>query len=83
MDDKTFTKAAKANFTLRLITGFILGIIATIVGIVFLIVVLVNHRNEFAPIVVMFMIAGPIVSASCGYFLFRKSKKKEDKKEAD
>ena len=83
MDDETFTKVAKTDFTIRLICGFIFGIIATIVGIIFLIVAIVNKQSTFVPITVAFCIAGPIVSALCGYFLFGKSKKREDSKEAD
>ena len=83
MDDKTFTKVAKADFTIRLVCGFILGIIATVLGIIFLIVAIVNKQSTFVPITVAFCIAGPIVSISCGCFLFRNDKKKECNKEAE
>ena len=72
----------KTDFTIRLICGFIFGIIATIVGIIFLIVCIVNKQSTFVPITVAFCIAGPIVSALCGFFLFRKDKKKEENEEA-
>ena len=82
MDDKTFTKVAKTDFTIRLVCGFIFGIIATIVGIIFLIVCIVNKQSTFVPITVAFCLTGPIVSALCGFFLFRKDKKKEENEEA-
>ena len=81
MDDKTFTKVAKTDFTIRLVCGFVFGIIATIVGIIFLIVCIVNKQSTFVPITVAFCIAGPIDSILCGLFLFRKEKKEEEKKE--
>ena len=79
-EDDTFTEVAKADFSLRLIAGFIFGILAAIASIIFIIVGIVNKNNDMLPMFIIMILVGLGVSASCGYFLFRKGKK-ENKEE--
>ena len=79
-EDDTFTEVAKADFSLRLIAGFIFGILASIASVIFIIVGIVNKNNDMIPMFIIMILVGLGVSASCGYFLFRKGKK-ENKKE--
>ena len=79
-EDDTFTEVAKADFSLRLIAGFIFGILAAIVSVIFIIVGIVNKQNDMLPMFIIMILVGLGVSASCGYFLFRKGKK-ENKEE--
>ena len=79
-EDDTFTEVAKTDFKLRLVAGFIFGILAAIASIIFIIVSIVNKNNDMIPMFIIMILVGLGVSASCGYFLFRKDKK-ENKEE--
>ena len=70
--DDTITKVAKNDFIMRTIAGFVFGIIAAIVSIIFIIVSIVNKKTDFIVPLIFMVIVGLGVSASCGYFLFRK-----------
>ncbi len=76
-EDDKFTKAAKADFTFRLIAGFIFGILAALVSLVFVVISAINNNLEFVVALIVMILVGLGVSASCGYFLFRKENKKE------
>ena len=82
-EDDTFTEVAKADFTMRLVAGFIFGILASIASLVFIIVGIVNKKYDMIAMFIVMILVGLGVSASCGYFLFRKGKKenKEEQKE--
>jgi len=73
MDEDTFNEIARHNFILRLIAGFIFGIIGAIIGIVFTIYFAVNNQGELIGMFIILIIVGLLVSALCGYFLFRNS----------
>ena len=76
-EDDTFTEVAKTDFKLRLVAGFIFGILAAIASIIFIIVSIVNKNNDMIPMFIIMVLVGLGVSASCGYFLFRKENKEE------
>ena len=76
-EDDTFTKVAKTDFKMRLIAGFIFGILASIASIIFIIVGIVNKKYDMIAMFIIMILVGLGVSASCGYFIFRKDKKEE------
>ena len=76
-EDDTFTEVAKADFTVRLVAGFIFGIIAALASLIFIIVGIVNKKYDMIAMFIIMIVVGLGVSASCGYFLFRKEKKEE------
>ena len=78
-EDDKFTKAAKADFTLRLIAGFIFGILAALVSLVLVVISAINNNLEFVVALIVMILVGLGVSLSCGYFLFRKGNKEEKK----
>ena len=80
VDDDTFTEVAKADFSLRLLAGFIFGILAAIASVILIIVSIVNKNYDMIPMFIIMILVGLGVSASCGYFMFRKVKK-ENKEE--
>ena len=76
-EDDTFTKAAKTDFKIRLVAGFIFGILASIVSLIFIIVGIASKKYDMIPMLIIMIIVGLGVSASCGYFIFRKENKEE------
>ena len=81
VEDDTFTKVAKTDMKIRIVGGFIFGLFAVVVSVIFIIVSIVFKKYEMiAPLAIMVLV-GILVSISCGYFMFRKGKKEEDKKE--
>ena len=76
-EDDTFTEVAKANFLLRLIAGFIFGILVAIAGVIFIIVDILKKEYDMIAMFIIMVLVGLGVSASCGYFLFRKESKEE------
>ena len=76
-EDDTFAEVAKADFTVRLVAGFIFGIIAALASLIFIIVGIVNKKYDMIAMFIIMIVVGLGVSASCGYFLFRKEKKEE------
>ena len=76
-EDDTFTEAAKTDFKLRLVAGFIFGILAAIASAIFIIVGIVNKKYDMIAMFIVMVLVGLGVSASCGYFLFRKENKEE------
>ena len=76
-EDDTFTKVAKTDFKMRLVAGFIFGILASIASIIFIIVYIVNKKYNMIPMFIIMILVGLGVSASCGYFIFRKENKEE------
>ena len=76
-EDDTFTTVPKTDFKMRLIAGFIFGILASIASIIFIIVGIVNKKYDMIAMFVIMILVGLGVSASCGYFIFRKDKKEE------
>ena len=76
-EDDTFTKVAKTDFKMRLVAGFIFGILASIASIIFIIVYIVNKKYDMIPMFIIMILVGLGVSASCGYFIFRKENKEE------
>ena len=76
-EDDTFTKVAKTDFKIRLVAGFIFGILASIVSLIFIIVGIVSKKYDMIPMLIIMIIVGLGVSASCGYFIFRKDNKEE------
>ena len=83
VEDDKFTEVAKTDFKIRLVAGFIFGILAALISLVFIIISFVNNNLQFALALIVMVVVGLGVSASCGYFLFRKEKKEneENKKE--
>ena len=81
VEDDTFTEVAKHDFIVRTIFGFIFGILAAVVSIIFIIVSIVTKKYDLIIALSVMVLVGLGVSASCGYFLFRKEKKDENKKE--
>ena len=77
VDDDKFTEVAKTDFTIRIVSGFIFGVLAFVASIIF--IVLFAFRNELNLIVPMAVMAGvgALVAVSCGYFLFRKKNKEQ------
>ena len=80
VEDDTFTEVAKADFSLRLLAGFIFGILAAIASVILIIVSIVNKNYDMIPMFIIMILVGLGVSASCGYFMVRKVKK-ENKEE--
>ena len=76
-EDDKFTKVAKTDFKMRLVAGFIFGILASIASIIFIIVGIVSKKHDMIPMFIIMIIVGLGVSASCGYFIFRKENKEE------
>ena len=76
-----FTEVAKTDFKIRLVEGFIFGILAALVSIIFIIVGIVTKKNEFVIPLVFMVIVGALVAISCGYFIFRKGNKEKNKEE--
>ncbi len=74
-EDDKFTEVAKADFKMRLVAGFIFGIIAAITSGTFIIVDILKKENNMIVMLIIMIVVGLAVSASCGYFLFRKDKK--------
>ena len=81
VEDDTFTEVAKHDFIVRTIFGFIFGILAAVVSIIFIVVSIVTKKYDLIIALSVMVLVGLGVSASCGYFLFRKEKKDENKKE--
>ena len=81
VEDDTFTEVAKTDFKIRLVCGFIFGILAIIMSVVFIIMAIVKKNYDFIAPLCLMVLVGLGVSASCGYFLFKKEKKEENKKE--
>ena len=83
VEDDKFTEMAKTDFKIRTVAGFIFGILAAIASIIFIIVSIVNKNTDFIIPLIVMVIVGLGVSASWGYFLFRKEKKEtvEEKQE--
>jgi hypothetical protein len=83
VEDDKLTEVAKTDFKIRAVAGFIFGIVAALASIVFIIVSIVNKNTEFIIPLIIMVLVGLGVSASCGYFLFRKEKKEtvEEKQE--
>ena len=81
VEDDTFTEVAKHDFIVRTIFGFIFGILAAVVSIIFIIVSIVTKKYDLIVALSVMVLVGLGVSASCGYFLFKKEKKDENKKE--
>ena len=80
IEDEKFTEVAKTDMKLRIVFGFIFGVIAAIVSIIFIIVGIVTKKNEFVIPLVFMVIVGALVAISCGYFIFRKEKKPDEDK---
>ena len=78
VEDDKFTEVAKTDFKMRLVAGFIFGILATLISLVFIIVSFINNNLQFALALIAMVVVGLGVSASCGYFLFRKEKKETE-----
>ena len=76
-EDDTFTEVAKTDFKIKLVAGFIFGILASIVSLIFIIVGIVGKKHDMIPMLIIKIIVGLEVSASCGYFIFRKENKEE------
>ena len=75
IEDEEFTEVAKTDMKLRIVFGFIFGILAAIISIIFIIVGIVTKKNELVIPLVFMVIVGIVVAISCGYFLFSRRKK--------
>ena len=78
-EDDTFTEVAKTDFKIRLVAGFIFGVLSAIVSSIFIIVSLVSADYKLAVLLGVMVLVGAGVAASCGYFIFRKENKEEKK----
>ena len=83
VEDDTFTEVAKTDLKIRIVGGFVFGILAALASIIFIIVSIVSKNTDFIIPLIIMILVGLGVSASCGYFLFRKEKKEtvEEKQE--
>jgi len=83
VEDDTFTEVAKTDMKIRIVAGFIFGILAAIISLIFVILSIINKKHDFIIPLIAMVLVGAGVAASCGYFLFRKEKKEteENKKE--
>ena len=83
VENDKFTEVAKTDFKIRTVAGFIFGILVAIASIIFIIVSIVSKNTDFIIPLIIMILVGLGVSASCGYFLFRKEKKEivEEKQE--
>lgn len=81
VEDETFTKVAKTDMKIRIVVGFIFGILAALASIVFIILSTVYKKYDLIVPLIAMVIVGALVSASCGYFIFRKEKQVEENKE--
>ena len=81
IEDKTFTEVAKTDMKIRIVAGFIFGILAALASIVFIILSIVYKKYDLIVPLVAMVLVGALVSVSCGYFIFRKEKPVEENKE--
>ena len=80
VDDDTFTKIAKADLTMKLVCGVIIGPLAIIGGIVLIIVFAVKQLPELIGCGIAIMLAGILVTVIDGIILYKR-KNKSDKSE--
>lgn len=81
VEDKTFTEVAKTDMKIRIVVGFIFGILAALASIVFIILSIVYKKYDLIVPLIAMVLVGALVSVSCGYFIFRKEKVTEENKE--
>lgn len=81
VEDETFTEVAKTDMKIRIVVGFIFGILAALASIVFIILSIVFKKYDLLVPLVAMVLVGTLVSASCGYFIFKKEKPVEENKE--
>lgn len=81
VEDKTFTEVAKTDMKIRIVVGFIFGILAALASIVFIILSIVYKKYDLIVPLIAMVLVGALVSVSCGYFIFRKEKSVEENKE--
>lgn len=81
VEDETFTEVAKTDMKIRIVFGFIFGILAALTSIVFIILSIVYKKYDLIVPLVVMVLVGALVSVSCGYFIFRKEKQAEENKE--
>ena len=74
MDEETYTELAKADFTMKIVTGTIIGAIAFIVGIILAIIFFVKGESLFAWLFVGLALVGLLVAGIDGYLLFSRKK---------
>ena len=81
MDDDTFAKIAKTDFTVKLIPGVIVGILAVIAGIILIIAGAVKNVQFIIPLGIAIVLVGVLVGLIDGFLLFGRKKKTEENKE--
>ena len=74
MDEETYTKLAKSDFTIKIVAGTIIGAIAFIVGIIVAIIFFVKGDSPFAWMFVGLALVGLLVAGIDGYLLFSRKK---------
>ena len=74
MDEETYSELAKADFTMKIVTGTIIGALAFIVGIILTIIFFVKGESPFAWMFVGLALVGLIVAGIDGYLLFSRKK---------
>ncbi len=77
VEDDTFTKVAKTDMKIRIVSGFIFGILAIIASIIFIILSVIYKKYDFIGPLIAMILVGLFVAGSCGYFIFRKEKSDE------
>ena len=74
MDEETYTDLAKADFTMKIVTGTIIGAIAFIGGIIAAIIFFVKGESLIAWMFVGLALVGLLVAGIDGYLLFSRKK---------
>ena len=75
IEDDKFTEFAKWHLKMRLIGGFIAGIVLILLGIGLIIYCICNNEQTILAIAILMLLCGLFCTPICGYFVFRKPKR--------
>ena len=75
IEDDKFTEFAKWHLKMRLICGFIAGIVLTLVGIGLIIYCICNNDQIILATAIFMLLCGLFCAPIFGYFVFRKPKR--------
>ena len=79
-EQDSYKEMAVADFTIKLVAGVIIGAIAFVLGLVFLIITLVTGKNyDIIGVPIAFIGVGALVSAINIVVLSKKNKSKKEK----
>lgn len=81
-EQDSYTKMAVTNFTIKMIAGVIIGSIAFVLGLVFLIIALVTKQpGELIGAIIAVMLVGALVSIIDTIVLLKRKKSDKSQKE--